>query len=113
MDSNHLKRGRQDLCAYPVAGLRNAQFAFQAGVASLGQWDFRPAMKSVTMPALVLEGAGTLFAMDAMQEWAKSLPNARLLLIPKAGHMIWGDQPEAVLSAMEEFFKGNWPAGSK
>ena len=113
VDISHLKRSRQDPCAYPVAGLRNAQFVFQSGLASLGEWDFRPAMKSVTMPALVLEGAGTLFPLDATQEWAKSLPNARILLIPNAGHLIWGDQPEAVMSAMDEFFRGKWPAGSR
>ena len=113
VDINHLKRSRQDPCAYPVAGLRNAQFVFQSGLASLGEWDFRPAMKSVTMPALVLEGAGTFFSLDATQEWVKSLPDARLLLIPNAGHLIWIDQPEAVISAMDEFFRGKWPAGSK
>jgi proline iminopeptidase len=113
VDSNHLKRSRQDPCAYPVAALRNAQFVFQSGLASLGEWDFRSAMKSVTMPALVLEGAGTNFPLDATQEWVKSLPNAHFLLIPNAGHLIWADQPEAVISAMDGFFRGNWPAGSK
>ena len=113
VDIDHLKRNRQDPCAYPVAGLRNAQFVFQAGRASLGDWDFRSAMKDVKIPALVVEGAGTLFPLDDSREWVKSLPNARYLLIPNAGHMIWADQPEAVISAMDDFFKGNWPAGSK
>jgi proline iminopeptidase len=113
VDPNHLKRSRQDPCAYPVAGLRNARFVFQASLASLGEWDFRSAMKSVTMPALVLEGAATHVPLDATQEWVKSLPNARFLLIPDAGHLIWIDQPEAVISAMDDFFRGNWPAGSK
>jgi proline iminopeptidase len=110
VDTNHLKQTRQDPCAYPVAGLRNAQFVFQSGLASLGEWDFRSEMKSVTMPALVLEGAGTNVPLDATQEWVKSLPNAHFLLIPNAGHLIWADQPEAVISAMHEFFRGNWPA---
>jgi pimeloyl-ACP methyl ester carboxylesterase len=83
---------------------------FQSGLASLGEWDFRSEMKSVTMPALVLEGAGTNVPLDATQEWVKSLPNAHFLLIPNAGHLIWVDQPEAVISAMDVFFRGNWPA---
>jgi proline-specific peptidase len=112
VDTNHLKQSRQDPCAYPVAGLRNAEFVFQAGLASLGDWDFRPEMQSVTMPALVLEGAGTIIALGETQAWAKSLPNARLLLIPNAGHGVWIDQPEAVISAMDAFFRGNWPAQS-
>ena len=55
VDTAHLKRSRQDPCAYRVAGLRNAQFVFQSGLASLGEWDFRPDMKKVKVPALVLE----------------------------------------------------------
>ena len=86
---------------------------FESGLASLGEWDFRPTMKSVTIPALVLEGAETHVPLDATQEWVKSLPNARLLLIPNAGHLIWVDQPEAVILAMDEFFRGKWPTGSK
>ena len=113
VDANHLKRSRQDPCAYPVAGLRNAQFVFQSGLASLGEWDFRSDMKKVKVPALVLEGAGTRVPLDETREWVKSLPDARLLLIPNAGHLIWVDQPEAVISAMDEFFRGEWPVGSR
>ena len=113
VDTTHLKRIRQDPCAYPVAGLRNAQFVFQAGLASLGQWDFRPDMKKVKVPALVLEGAETHVPLEETREWFKSLPDARLLLIPNAGHLIFIDQPEAVISAMDEFFRGKWPSGSK
>jgi len=62
-------------------------------------------MKDVKVPALVLEGAETNVPLDATREWVKSLPNARLLLIPNAGHGNWIDQPEAVISAMHEFFR--------
>ena len=113
VDANNLKQARQDPCAYPVAGLRNRLFVFQANHANLGKWDFRPLMKNVRVPALVLEGAETNVPLDATREWAKSLPNARLLLIPNAGHQNWVDQPEAVISAMDEFFRGKWPSGSK
>jgi proline-specific peptidase len=113
VDTAHLKRSRQDPCAYPVAGLRNAQFVFQSGLASLGEWDFRSDMKKVKVPALVLEGAETHVPLSEAREWVKSLPDARFLLIPDAGHAIFIDQPEAVISAMDEFFRGNWPAGAK
>ena len=113
VDTAHLKRSRQDPCAYPVAGLRNAQFVFQSGLASLGEWDFRSDMKKVKVPALVLEGAETHVPLSEAREWVKSLPDARFLLIPDAGHAIFIDQPEAVISAMDEFFRGKWPAGAK
>lgn len=112
VDANHLKRSRLDQCAYPAAGLRNGNFVAQAAEGSLGEWDFRSEMKAVKIPALVLEGAETNVPLDATREWVKSLPNARLLLIPNAGHMNWVDQPDAVISAMDEFFRGKWPAGT-
>jgi pimeloyl-ACP methyl ester carboxylesterase len=85
----------------------------QAAEGSLGEWDFRSEMKAVKIPALVLEGAETNVPLDATREWVRSLANTRLLLIPNAGHMNWVDQPEAVISAMDEFFRGKWPAGAK
>ena len=85
----------------------------KSAVDNLGDWDFRPLMKNVRVPALVLEGAETNVPLDATREWVKFLPNARLLLIPHAGHQNWVDQPDAVISAMDEFFRGTWPTGSK
>jgi proline iminopeptidase len=113
VDANHLKRSRLDQCDYPIAGIRNGGFVAQTAEASLGEWDFRPEMKAVKIPALVLEEAETNIPRDATREWQKSLPSARLLLIPNAGHMNWVDQPEAVISAMDEFFRGKWPEGAK
>ena len=69
-------------------------------------------MKKVKVPALVLEGETHVLLSEA-REWVKSLPDARFLLISDAGHAIFIDQPEAVIAAMDEFFRGNWPAGAK
>jgi pimeloyl-ACP methyl ester carboxylesterase len=94
----------------PPSGAKNRPFVSQAALASLGEWDLRPEMKDVKVPALVLEGAETNVPLDATREWVKSLPNSRLLLIPNAGHGSWIDQLEAVISAMDEFFRGNCSA---
>jgi proline iminopeptidase len=112
-DVGHLKNTRAKPCDLPEAGLKNGPFVSQAALASLGEWDFRPQMKEVKVPALVLEGAETNVPLNATREWVKSLPNSRLLLIPNAGHGPWVDQPEAVISAMDAFLRGSWPAGSK
>lgn len=109
-DVGHYKNTRAKPCDLPPAGAKNRPFVSQAALASLGEWDFRPEMKDVKVPALVMEGAETNVPLDATREWVKSLPNSRLLLIPNAGHGSWIDQPEAVISAMDEFFRGNWPA---
>ncbi len=109
-DVGHFKNTRAKACDLPAAGVKNRPFVSQAALASLGEWDFRPEMRDIKVPALVLEGAETNVPLNATREWVKSLPNARLLLIPNAGHMNWIDQPEAVISAMDAFFRGKWPA---
>ncbi len=110
LDVEHFKKSRTSFCPPPIEGLRNTPFVMKAAMENLGDWDFRPAMKNVHVPALVLEGAETNVPLGATREWVKSLPDARLLLIPQAGHQNWVDQPEAVISAMDEFFRGRWPA---
>lgn len=112
LDVEHFKKSRTSFCPPPVEGLRNTPFVMKAAVDNLGDWDFRPLMKNVHIPALVLEGAETNVPLNATREWVTCLPNARLLLIPNAGHQNWVDQPEAVISAMDEFFRGSWPHGS-
>ena len=110
---DHFKQSHENFCTLPASGLRNFPLVSANAGADLGEWDFHADIKNVHIPALVLEGAETNVPLDATREWAESLPNARLLLIPHAGHLNWVDQPEAVISAMDEFFKGNWPPGSK
>lgn len=112
LDVEHFKKSRASFCPPPVEGLRNTPFVMKAAVEDLGDWDFRPLMRKVHVPALVLEGAETNVPLNATQKWVKALPNARLLLIPNAGHANLFDQPEAVISAIDEFFHGTWPAGS-
>ncbi len=111
VNTEHFKKSHTNFCNLPAAGLRNTPFVMKAAVENLGDWDFRPLMKNVHVPALVLEGAETNVPLDATREWVKSLPNARLLLIPHAGHQNWVDQPEAVIAVMDEFFHGRWPVG--
>ena len=80
-----------------------------AGGASLGAWDFRAELRTIHVPTLVIEGADSKAPLDDARGWAGALPDGRLLLIPGAGHMNWLDQPGAVVSALDEFFRGRWP----
>jgi hypothetical protein len=91
-----------DRCS-PIAAVRNRPVVLSATMASLGGYDFRPLLRTLTMPGLVIEGAETNVPLQATREWAASLPNARLLLIPDAGHMNWRDQPELFRRAADQF----------
>jgi pimeloyl-ACP methyl ester carboxylesterase len=56
-----------------------------------------------------MEGAKTNVPLNATREWAAVMPNARLLLVPEAGHEFFVDQSAAFLSAAERFFAGGFP----
>ena len=108
-DPTHLGRTRGDVCGYSPASLRNMNKAGSAIAASLGQWDFRPLLRSIRSPALVIEGASSKVPLDDARAWATSLPDGHLLLVPDAGHMNWLDQPSAVIGALDAFFRGQSP----
>ena len=102
-----------DMCDGSPAALRNASLVFKAVVTSLGDFDIRPMLSRLKVPVLVIEGEKTNVPLDATREWAKAPPDARLLLIPDAGHAAFVDQTDAVLAAIQSFLGGKWPAGTE
>lgn len=79
-------------------------------IESLGDWDYRPLLRSLTMPALVIEGAQSVVPLSSAREWAKTLPKGRLLLIDEAGHANWLDQPDVFREKVGAFLDGNTSA---
>jgi proline iminopeptidase len=68
--------------------------------------DFR----RITVPVLVIHGTFDRNApYGSGREWAATLPNARLLTIPAAGHASWLDAPDVIFPAVREFLRGEWP----
>lgn len=102
-----------DMCNSSPAALRNSATVFKAVITSLGDFDLRPMLSRLKVPALVIEGEKTNVPLDATREWAKSPPDARLLLIPDAGHAAFVDQTDAVLEAIQSFLGGQWPPAAK
>ncbi len=96
-------RHAQARCDIPAAAIRNRLVVEAATMASLGDWDFRPLLARLRMPALVLEGAASHVPLEATRKWAQTLPRGRLWLVPDAGHEMFVDQPAAFLKAAEEF----------
>ncbi|MGI9166848.1 MAG: alpha/beta fold hydrolase [Pyrinomonadaceae bacterium] len=98
-------------CDIPPAAIRNRPVVDAATFASIGEWDFRPMLARLRLPALILEGTETNVPLDATRVWAAVMPNARLLLIPRAGHELFLDQPRAFAEAAEQFLRGRFPKG--
>jgi proline-specific peptidase len=74
---------------------------------SLGEWDFRPALRTIKIPALVVEGSQSNVPLNSVRAWAETLPSARLLLIENAGHANWLDQPEIFRREVGAFLDGD------
>ena len=97
-------RERSDeICDAPPAALRNRWVVVLAVFESLGDWDFRPLLAKISAPALVVEGEQTNVPLDATRAWAEALPNSKLVLIPRAGHVHFIEQPEAFRKVAEKF----------
>jgi pimeloyl-ACP methyl ester carboxylesterase len=72
-----------------------------------------PLLQKITQPALIIEGAQTPVPVQEFREWAKAIPDSRLLFINKVGHAYpMVEQPKDFFKAVEKFLSGKWPATS-
>jgi len=80
---------------------------------SIQKTEFTPAqLAKISMPVLTIHGTWDRNApYEGGRDWVKSLPNARLLTVPHAGHAMWVDEPALVFAAIRQFLRGEWPMG--
>jgi proline iminopeptidase len=60
----------------------------------------------MTAPVLVLQGQCDFLAYGDVYEYAAAFPNARYRYVPRAGHIIWWDQPTVYQAAIRDFLNG-------
>ena len=95
---------RSDLCASSPAGIRYGLTTTNRVVmASYGDWDLRAQLRRLEVPTLVVHGEQEAIPMDLVEEWVGSLPNARLVRVPKAAHFAYLERPEVVWPEVERF----------
>jgi pimeloyl-ACP methyl ester carboxylesterase/ketosteroid isomerase-like protein len=83
---------------------------FEHHLATLRKVDFTSSMAKLTMPVLTIHGTKDRNApYGGGREWARSLPNARLVTIDGAAHASWIDHPAKVFAAIRAFLRGDWP----
>lgn len=112
-DPNRIPPIKGDLCNGRPEGVRRQQLVNKAIWRSLGNFDYRPAVRKVAAPVLVIHGVTDVIPVQGSEDWAKSFPNARLLLVQKAGHLVHLEQPDIFFGAVDQFLKGGWPADAK
>ncbi|CAN5779076.1 alpha/beta hydrolase [soil metagenome] len=106
------ERMRGDFCASPPEKLRTQAQRTAAFQQSLPA-DWRPSLRPLRVPVLVIHGAHDAIPLAASRAWVQALPDARLLVLPSADHLPWVEQPEQFISAVDQFFRGNWPVGAE
>jgi pimeloyl-ACP methyl ester carboxylesterase len=78
---------------------------------SIGRLNLTPPdFADVSTPALVVHGTkDRSAAYGGGVDWARTLPNARLLTVPGACHGPWIEAPDLVYGSIDAFLNGQWP----
>lgn len=105
-----LARMRSDPCAYPNEWRHNiSEYHRRHFPPESKSWDWRQRVSLVEAPTLVIHGMEDLIPLESSREWAVTLPNARLLVIPGCGHFPHLEAPELYFPALDRFLSGDWP----
>ncbi len=70
--------------------------------ASLGEYDLRPSLASLKVPALVVHGTDDPIPLESVRELADLL-GAAFIPIPECGHVPYLEAPEAFFAALDPF----------
>ena len=108
-DSAKISLLRSDKCKFTNEMPDNVFFQLGGIIGSIGEWDWRGLAKNIKVPVLAIHGDHDTIPMEGAQEWAVFLANARLLVVPKAGHLPFVERPEVFYPAVESFLNGEWP----
>jgi proline iminopeptidase len=113
-DTAALRRSRGDFCAgTPEALINKVRSVDRFTLPSLGEWDWRPGLRAVKAPALVIRGTMDHVPLESAREWTAALPNGRFLPLDGAGHFPYLELPDRFFTAVTTFLNGGWPAGAE
>jgi pimeloyl-ACP methyl ester carboxylesterase len=61
-------------------------------------------LSTITCPTLLVRGAESdLLARETVERMVRTIPNCRVVEIPRAGHTVTADNPEAFIAALRDF----------
>lgn len=86
--------------------LDTRQSVFLGDLQACNRFDVMACLESIKQPALVICGADDIMTpVRYAQFLANSIPNARLNIIPEAGHMVMLEQPRLVAESLLSFLQ--------
>jgi proline iminopeptidase len=95
---------KSDMCGSDPAGIRYGnRTGNRVIMGSYGDWDLRPALRTLQVPTLIVHGEEESIPMDMVEKWATSMPHARLFRVPRAAHFTYAERPELVWPEVERF----------
>jgi proline iminopeptidase len=113
-DTAKMATKRGDYSAAPQDIHKSYEVFGRSVLDRLGDFDLRPTLAALDMPALVVEGAQSPLPMEGEWAWARALPNSRLWLIDQVGHAYpFVEQPDVFFPGVERFLRGEWPTGAQ
>lgn len=114
-DRSMLERTKGDFCAGTPAALRNkVEQVDRYTLESLGDYDWRSALRTVNAPTLVVHGAKDVISVAHAREWTAALPDSRMLLLEGIGHFPYLEAPERFFDPVAAFVRsGQWPTTSE
>ena len=80
--------------------------AFPQSAAAKRHGDFRPALRRVAAPALVIKGSCDYVSWSSGVGYVRALPHATLEYVHNAGNDLYHDQPATVLGLIRAFLGG-------
>lgn len=102
-----------DICDLPTEWPARINQYFTALLGSMGSFDWRDSLSRVVIPRLVIHGDRDNTPLAGNQEWVAGQPNARILVVPGAGHWPHYEQSGVTLPAIDTFLAGSWPGNAR
>ena len=100
---------------YATKELPNGKFGWRYDVAvrdpirqgtSLTAEDLWPVVRNITCPTLIVRGMDTdILSPEASRQLIEAMPNAELVEIQRAGHMVFEDNPVDFLAAVRRYLQ--------
>lgn len=72
---------------------------------TLKDYDATPFLRQITVPVLFLAGEFDFSGPDIIRHHASLTPDARVVILPDAGHLVHWDNPRAHLDAVRSFLR--------
>jgi pimeloyl-ACP methyl ester carboxylesterase len=94
------------VCTHPNEWPWNVARSMVFVFSQLMSYDWRPHLRDVDVPTLVVHGLADQDPVDEAREWVQALPDARLLELAAVGQFPWIEAPDRFFPPVNRFLAG-------